>query len=154
VDVFRLVIEDSDEATRPFWPMSAVVYINGHRLFDLARESASEEDESWVAPPPAVVLPPSRQLLGGPDTWEDPAEPWFDDGAVAVGACGCSSPGCDALLVKIEMTDEVVTWHHFRRHNRPAVRYTGLGPFRFERSDYEAALQSAADVFAANGGAG
>ncbi len=66
MDEFRLVIEDSDEATIPFWPTSAVVYINGHRLYD-----------------------------------------------------------------------------------RPAVRYAGLGPFRFDRREYEAALQSAADAFGA-----
>jgi hypothetical protein len=154
VDEFRLVIEESDEVTLPFWLKSAVVYINGHGLYDLARAAASEEDEAWVSPPPTVVLPPSRQLLGGPDTWEDPDDPWFEDGTVAVGACGCSFPGCDALLVKIDFTEDMVTWRDFRRHNRPAVRYAALGPFRFDRRDYEAALRSAADAFGASGGAG
>jgi len=147
VDEFRLVIEVSDEATRPYWPKSAVVYINGRRLYDLADAAASEQDQEWLPPPPEVVLPPSRQLLGGPDTWEDADEPWFDGGRVAVGACGCSFPGCDALVVKIDMTDEVVIWHDFRRHNRPAAIYEGLGPFRFDRKHYEEALQSAASGF-------
>lgn len=79
-----------------------------------------------------------------PDVWEDPKDPWFDGGRVAIGACGCSSPGCDALLVKIDMFDDVVVWHDFRRHNRPAVLYPGLGPFRFDRRAYESALAAAA----------
>jgi hypothetical protein len=107
VDQFRLVIEDSDEATRHFWPKSAVVYINGTRLYDLSRAAASEPDEEWLPPPPGVVLPPSGQLLGGPDVWEDPNEPAFEEGRVAVGACGCSFPGCDALLVKIDVGQDL-----------------------------------------------
>jgi hypothetical protein len=143
VDAFRLVIEDSGL----FWPRSAVIYINGRRLYDLSREAASEPEEEWVAPPPTVVLPPSQQLLGGADVWEDANEPWFEEGRVAVGACGCSFPGCDSLLVKIDVTDEEVVWHDFRRHNRPSVSYESLGPFRFDRQQYEAALrEAAADV--------
>lgn len=144
VDQFSILVEDSDEATSHFWPKAAVVYVNGVRLFDLAYAATSEPDEEWVSPPPRVVLPPSRQLLGGADVWEDPGEPYFDDGLVAVGACGCSYPGCDALLVKIDVLDEVVVWHDFRRHNRPSALYPGLGPFRFDRREYEAALAAAA----------
>lgn len=140
MDVLELVIEDDG----PFWPRSAVIYVNGRRLYDLAREAASEPDQEWVAPPPGVVLPPSRHLLGGDDVWEDPRESLFAEGRVAVGACGCSFPGCDSLLVKIDVSDDEVVWHDFRRHNRPAVTYAGLGPFRFERQVYEAALRAAA----------
>jgi hypothetical protein len=110
-----------------------------------AKAAASEPDEDWLPPPPEVVLPPSRQLLGGPETWEDPNEPWFGDGRVAVGACGCSYPGCDSLLVKIDVSDDDVVWHDFRRHNRPSVTYADRGPFRFNRSDYEAAVANAAE---------
>jgi len=140
MDAFRLVIEDDGL----FWPRSAVIYVNGRRLYDLARAASSDPDEEWVAPPPGVVLPPSRQLLGGEDVWEDPRESFFEDGRVAVGACGCSFPGCDSLLVRIEVNDDEVLWHDFRRHNRPSMRYTGLGPFRFDRTVYEAALRTAA----------
>lgn len=146
VDRFGIAIVDSDEVTFQFWPKAAVLYVNGHRLYDLAHAAASEPDEAWVSPPPAVVLPPSRQLLGGADVWEDPDEPWFDEGWVAVGACGCSSPGCDALLVKIDVLDEVVVWHDFRRYNRPSMTYSGLGPFYFARHDYEASLAAATDA--------
>jgi hypothetical protein len=79
VDLFRFVIEDSDGATRRFWPKSGVIYVNGQKLYDLAHASSSDPKEHWIAPPPHVVLPPSRQLLGGPDVWEDPNEPWFED---------------------------------------------------------------------------
>ncbi len=144
MDTFRLAVEDSNGATKNFWAKSAMVYINGTRLYDLAKAAASEPDNDWIAPPPQVLLPPSRQLLGGPDQWEDANEPWFSDGRVAVGACGCSFPGCDALLVEIELTDDEVIWHDFHRHNRPSVTYEGLGPFNFDRREYEAALGAAA----------
>lgn len=68
---------------------------------------------------------------------------FFEEGRVAVGACGCSFPGCDSLLVKIDVTDNEAVWHDFRRHNRPSVTYVGLGPFRFNRHEYEAALHAA-----------
>ena len=139
LDVFRLVIEDDGL----FWPRSGGIYVNGRRLYELARSAASEPDPEWVAPPPAVVLPPSQQLLGGEDVWEDPRGSYFEEGRVAVGACGCSFPGCDSLLVKIEVSDDEVVWHDFRRHNRPSVTYVGLGPFRFDRVAYEAALHAA-----------
>ncbi len=61
-----------------------------------------------------------------------------------MGACGCSFPGCDSLLVKIDLSDDGVVWHDFRRHNRPSVNYDGLGPFRFDRQEYEIALRAAA----------
>jgi hypothetical protein len=139
VDAFRLVIEDAGL----FWPRSGVIYVNGRRLYDLACGAASEPDPEWIAPPPAVVLPPSQQLLGGEDVWEDPRASFFEEGRVAVGACGCSFPGCDSLLVKIDVGDDEVVWHGFRRHNRPSVTYVGLGPFRFSRQAYEAALRAA-----------
>ncbi|MCA1696973.1 MAG: hypothetical protein LC749_20895 [Actinobacteria bacterium] len=131
MDIFQLQIEDDGL----FWPRSAVILVNGSRLYDLAHDAASEPEPEWVAPPPAVVLPPSRHLLGGPDVWEDAKETYFEEGRVAVGACGCSFPGCDSLLVKIDLSDDGVVWHDFRRHNRPSVNYDGLGPFRFDRQE-------------------
>jgi hypothetical protein len=65
VDEFGLRIEDGDDATGGFWPKAVVIYINGARLYDLSRAAASAPDEEWIAPPPGIVLPPSRQLLEG-----------------------------------------------------------------------------------------
>lgn len=44
MDAFELVIEDDGL----FWPRSAVIYVNGRRLYDLASAAASDPDEEWV----------------------------------------------------------------------------------------------------------
>lgn len=59
MDVLELVIEDDG----PFWPRSAVIYVNGRRLYDLAREAASEPDQEWVAPPPGSYYLPRGTCL-------------------------------------------------------------------------------------------
>lgn len=46
--------------------------------------------------------------------------------------------------MKIDVSENEVVWRDFRRHNRPSVTYADLGPFRFDRQAYEAALRAAA----------
>jgi hypothetical protein len=96
--------------------------------------------EDWLGPP-SLVLPPSDHLLGGPGRWEDPVEPWFGGDKVAVAACNCGQPGCDAVLMKVTVTDDVVIWEDFEWYlrERPLER---IGPFRFDRARYETALRS------------
>jgi hypothetical protein len=87
----------------------------------------------WLGPPPSVVVPPSDHLLGGPDRWEDSKDPWFADNMVAVAACNCGQPGCEAVLMKVTASSGT-----FRRDG-PFHR---VGPFTFDRTKYEVALRS------------
>lgn len=69
-----------------------------------------------------------------------------DGNAVLLMQCECGEVGCWPLLAKLEVTDTTVTWSDFQQPHRgpqsPAGwwRYDNLGPFSFDRVQYEAAL--------------
>jgi len=68
---------------------------------------------------------------------------------VSVYDCECGCFGCWPLRVRISVSDKIVTWSEFEQPHRgpksPASwwRYDKLGPFEFERDQYEAALTKA-----------
>ena len=64
------------------------MFVDGVDLYELLGLDGSK----WVRPPRRVVCPPSDHLFGGPDRWEDPEDPWFDNGQVAIAACGRVAP--------------------------------------------------------------
>ncbi|MGW4488073.1 hypothetical protein ACWEOE_30030 [Amycolatopsis sp. NPDC004368] len=72
--------------------------------------------------------------------------PPFPDGRVPLYVCPeCGDLGCGAVTAVIERTADEVVWRDFGRQTDydPAVffeRYTGLGPFRFDRAQYDAVL--------------
>jgi hypothetical protein len=55
--------------------------------------------------------------------------------------CECGEWGCWPLMARITVTDDVVIWDGFEQPHRAARDYTGFGPFRFDRHQYDAALQ-------------
>lgn len=63
--------------------------------------------------------------------------------------CTCGERGCWPLLTELVLTDEVVAWTGFQNPHRsawrkervpqtPVWRYDGLGPFTFDRQQYQA----------------
>lgn len=54
--------------------------------------------------------------------------------------CTCGEPGCDNVTARVEADDEHVILHEFRASGDPL----DLGPFEFDRSQYEEALKRAA----------
>lgn len=78
---------------------------------------------------------PSRHFLGSP------ALPGIDNGTVLLG-CDCGDWGCWPLTAQVDLTPTTVTWHHFRNEHRPTWNHTTLGPFKFNRPQYEASLQT------------
>jgi hypothetical protein len=66
-------------------------------------------------------------------------------GAVAVYVCPeCGDPGCGAITVRISATKEEFIWEDFGYENNYDGERTLLpviGPFRFTRAQYEAALK-------------
>jgi hypothetical protein len=122
------------------WYDQVVFVINGLSHLDLLARATTRQD--WLGPPPSVVVPPSDHLFGGPDRWEDSNDPWFADNMVAVAACNCGQPGCEAVLMKVTAWDDVVIWDNFEWYlstRRPLHR---VGPFTFDRTRYEIALRS------------
>ena len=87
----------------------------------------------------AAVAPPSRHFWG---------EPQFSlyggSGVVQVLECsGCREAGCMPIFCRIEVAPDLVRWSEFRASWDPDPTdwdYTSLGPFEFERAQYEAAV--------------
>jgi hypothetical protein len=77
---------------------------------------------------------PSRHFLGEPVLT-------LDGDTVLLG-CDCGDWGCWPLLARVDLTPAAVTWHHFKNEHRPAWDLTDLGPFEFDRPQYEAALKT------------
>jgi hypothetical protein len=60
--------------------------------------------------------------------------------------CSCGEWGCWPFLTSITVTATTVTWESFEQPFRPNRDYSSLGPFRFSRGQYEAALTALAEV--------
>lgn len=60
--------------------------------------------------------------------------------SVSLLQCSCGEPGCWLLDAHIDVGEKTVTWRDFRHSRRKSWDYTGLGPFHFDRSDYEREL--------------
>ena len=56
--------------------------------------------------------------------------------------------GCWPLEAAIVVSDGVVTWTDFRQPHRQDRDYRALGPFVFDRPQYEEAVHSAVDLLA------
>ncbi|MEV6608890.1 hypothetical protein [Kutzneria sp. NPDC051319] len=54
--------------------------------------------------------------------------------------CECGEWGCWPLMARVTVTDDVVIWDCFEQPHRTTRDYTGFGPFRFDRRQYDAAL--------------
>jgi hypothetical protein len=68
---------------------------------------------------------------------------------VSLYDCVCGWFGCWPLRVRISVSDKIITWSEFEQpHRGPKSRaswwrYDKLGPFEFDRGQYEAALMKA-----------
>ena len=132
LDTFEIRVE----TTGTTWRDQMVFLINGEDLRTLACATGLA-DEGMTGPPTAVAVEHPDHLLGGPDRWEDPTEPWYE--VPAVLGCGCGQPGCAAVLVRIERSDDEVRWSEFKRDRDKG--YLQLGPYRFDRRIYEAEIE-------------
>lgn len=61
------------------------------------------------------------------------------DARTALLGCTCTDIGCGALLTRIDIDPDTVTWSDFTRARGPQLDYDGLG-LRFDRSTYMKAL--------------
>jgi hypothetical protein len=122
------------------------IEVNGTELPDLVRDvelpAARLEGDQELAGnyvglvPGYVSMDLAGQFLGGGGArlYED------DEGKVQLLGCGCGEVGCSPLLARVTVTDDTVTWDEFEQPQRPDWDYQALGPFTFERAQYERAL--------------
>ncbi len=141
----RVVFDMVEVRGGPTHPFDGVaISVNGRRLEDLART---------VELPYAVAedhpdLAGSYEPLAPADFCSDPAHflgrpraSWFEDGDTVLLGCPCGDWGCWPLTVRVDVTPETVRWHDFRTGHRD-WDLSGLGPFVFDRREYEAALRA------------
>jgi hypothetical protein len=139
----------------------AQIVINGRPLIELVR--AAEEpwaraeyperlpefenpEEFRFEPGDYHYLPASCLLLPSRENLGQPRDPGFvlepDDlrrTKATVLGCTCGITQCWFLQVRIELLPEVVVWSDFGQFHRPQWRYD-LGPYRFDRKQYESQL--------------
>ena len=115
------------------------MFVDGVDLYELLGLDGSK----WIRPPRRVVCPPSDHLFGGPDRWEDPEDPWFDNGQVAIAACGCGQPGCAAVLMTVTVAKDEIVWSGFSQYRDGS---TIDARFRFNPRQYRAVLEGLRDA--------
>ncbi len=121
--------------------LAARLAINGRDLIELV---AAAEAGLGVATP-GTYGPASAPKLLMLDGCIGTDEPDSDgDGREAtVLFCDCGEPGCWPLLARIVATPETVTWQQFRQPYRDQWSYEQLGPFVFDREEYDDAIVAA-----------
>ncbi|UCG17095.1 MAG: hypothetical protein JSV19_03500 [Phycisphaerales bacterium] len=103
------------------------------------REGHPDIAGSYCGLPPGDVLPPSRHFFG------EVSPMYCDwDGKVPILACSsCGEEGCWPMVVRISVTEKVVSWADFEQPHRAEWEYRDL-TFRFDLTEYEASLVKAA----------
>lgn len=66
--------------------------------------------------------------------------------------CECGEWGCWPLMSSITVTAELVTWDSFEQPHRKTRDYAAFGPFRFDRRQYDDALQTLCAAIASAAG--
>jgi hypothetical protein len=90
-----------------------------------------------------AVAPPSRHF------WGEPTSAIYESGGFTqlLECPGCREAGCKPLFCRIRVEESRVRWSEFRESAVPGPRdwdYSGLGPFEFDRVQYEAAVRGLA----------
>ena len=129
------------------------IAIDGANLIDLVREyelpMATAEGSPDIAGgymgiPASSHLPPSQHFLGHDS-------PGLENAKSDIFWCrDCGEPGCWPLRARITRDADIITWSHFEQPHRTTDdksarwAYNGFGPFTFDQSQYEEALNNAA----------
>ena len=100
------------------------------------QEGHEESAGAYAGLPVSEIAKPSERFLG-----KDQLSYLQMSEKIALLVCpGCGEEGCWALLAEIEVLDNRIIWRDFEQPHRPEWTLSSLGPFVFERADYEAAI--------------
>lgn len=113
--------------------VGVVPFVDGTSLVDLV--DAYETHRRYAPAGGYAGLSPSSFDLR-PEPTTEPARVWL------LG-CDCGEAGCWPLTASVQVVDDVVVWSDFEQPHRPNWDYDGFGPFRFDRTQYDAAVQAA-----------
>ena len=135
----------------PGSPPGVVPFIDGRSLIDLLAEFKSRKgwnpavDHGGLVPEYFNYGDLSLHYLGRSlNQWPRPGVAWL------LG-CSCGEVGCDPFEAQIDVDDDHVTWSSFTRDLSSVSKYTGFGPFVFDRAQYEAAVRAVVEEVAQQG---
>jgi hypothetical protein len=117
-------------------------HVDGTSLVELARRvelgPASKSGETGLAGAYAGLVVPAD---GRWQHWylDDQPLAWFGDGDSCLLGCTCGDAGCWPLTATVTLTAHLVTWASFRTGHRSWDLHA-LGPFAFDRDQYQTAL--------------
>ena len=130
------------------------IFVDGRNFVDLVREVEApfRAAEGWpgatsgyVGLRPKKVCPPSLHFLGQP-SWSLYQRGTHNNVRIQLLQCECREPGCWPLFGRVKINLKTVYWRDFRNPHRVGKygqkpwSYEALGPFKFNRRQYENAL--------------
>jgi hypothetical protein len=149
VDILAVSVSSFEEQVpdgTQLWP-HVRLFVNGEDLLDLVREAEEPYAQvdrqrhvagAYLGLQPGWVLPPSRHFLGEPE-----ADEAIPEGKTILLGCNCGVPECSPLVARVTLTEDTVTWSELGNPNFPSWVLDQLGPFTFNKTQYEAALNDA-----------
>ncbi|HEX3826819.1 MAG TPA: hypothetical protein VHV82_06045 [Sporichthyaceae bacterium] len=136
---FRLEEDENSDL-----PRVVNIYLDGRPLRALVgefeRPFAVAAGEPGQAGDYAGLWPPDALAEGGGHFLGEPVE--FYRGRSILLGCGCGAAQCHPLTADITIEDTIVTWSGFESAHT-GWDLTALGPFVFDRAQYEASLEEA-----------
>ncbi len=113
------------------------VLINGTEMTRLWRQVQHRDAEpiwlDWVGP--------SLERWGPyPTAPSDDITKWVPEGYVPILTCSCGDFGCGGACVRVSIERRIVRWSDFTTAN--GAKPVSLGPFTFDRKQYEDARRS------------
>lgn len=138
----HLILELESVRHGTYKATAVAILVNGRRLEALARDvelshAVDEGSPNLAGDYSPLSLDDIRgdrmHFLGRPVTT------WFDDGDTVLMGCPCGEWGCWPLTVRVEVGATSVEWSGFRNGHRD-WDLTDLGPFVFDRAQYDNAL--------------
>jgi hypothetical protein len=126
MDRIDFVVADFDTPSGD--PVRADPLVNGMRLVELLNR-ASGRDVVLVGLPPGQLKRCAQALRDAPEPER-----------LQVLGCGCGDTQCAAASIEVVTEDDVVVWRHVHASPEPPDTWAEVGPFRFDRDAYEAAI--------------
>lgn len=136
MDVVAFAVDRTDDLPE------IVVRVNGELLQDLARVVERPRADAEGHPDLAGSYAGLDPRIVEPDHFlSRPTEQWFEDRDTVLLDCECGFPGCWPLASIVTVEPTSVTWSGFL-NGRRGWDLGALGPFVFDRRQYESALSS------------